>query len=370
MLQTIKSSPGAFGMDVVQKKYNLSLGEPHLSRFPLSVLADLVTVKEIHRYYPSCGSETLRLSLLRKYYPGLNLDNISITHGAIGALDVILRSYSHLSDGPTEILLPDPGFPPYEKLAEFSKLQIKRYKINLAPSAETLIDWSGLAEQISAQTKIILINSPNNPTGKLFTADDMLQLRRLLQAHPQLHFIMDEVYRELIFTADRHPELTSFLDRGYIVGSFSKMYPLQGARVGWVVTSPQHMKKLMPYFNNAYGAISSFGQELAQTMLEKNLNFRAPYEEALATVEKVLTDYQIPHVTPQGGFFYFLDFKCDDRVVTQKLLDQGVMVTAGSAFGSTGKNHIRICFAQKTADLEAALQIIATLWHELQHENL
>jgi aspartate aminotransferase len=370
MLNAMRTSPGAFGIDVVQKKYNLSLGEPHLSRFPLSIMADLVSIKDIHRYYPSSGSESLRQALLNKYYPGLNIENISITHGAIGALDVILRSNSHLTDLETEILLPDPGFPPYEKLAEFSKLKIKKYKINLAKKAETLIDWQGLAEQVSAQTKIILINSPNNPTGKLFTDHDRLQLGQILDKNPQLHFIMDEVYRELIFTGDKHTELISFLDRGYIVGSFSKMYPLQGARIGWVATNPQSMKKLMPFLNNAYGAISSFGQELAQLMLDKNFNFSAPYFEALATVEEVLTEFQIPHVVPLGGFFCFLDFKVDDRLVAEKLLSLGVMVVPGSTFGSQGRNHIRICFAQKKSDLEESLRIISSLWHQLQSENL
>lgn len=370
MLQPRQASPGAFGIDAVQKKYNLSLGEPHLSRFPLSLMADLVGVKDIHRYYPSCGSETLRQSLINKYYSGLSIENISITHGAIGALDIILRSCANSLDTETEILLPDPGFSPYEKLAEFSKLKIKKYKINLAPDAETLIDWQGVKEQISAQTKIILINSPNNPTGKLFTDIDRSQLSQILDQNPQLHFILDEVYRELIFTGDKHTELTSFLDRGYIVGSFSKMYPLQGARIGWVLTNPQSMKKLMPFFNNAFGAISSFGQELAQLMLDNNLNFSAPYFEARATVEKVLTEFQIPHVAPLGGFFCFLDFKVDDHLVAEKLLNLGVMVVPGSAFGAQGKNHIRICFAQKKSDLEESLKIISILWHQLQSENL
>ncbi|AZZ37719.1 hypothetical protein CIK05_13235 [Bdellovibrio sp. qaytius] len=369
MLQTIRADTGAFGIEAIQKKYNLSLGEPHLSRFPLELLADLVRIKDVHRYYPSRGSETLRLSLLNKYYHDLNLENISVTHGAIGALDVILRSHCERG-GDVEILLPDPGFPPYEKLAEFSKLKIKKYKINLAQNSETLIDWQQLGQQLSSQTQLVLINSPNNPTGRLFTEKDKLELNQLLQKNSQLHFIMDEVYRELIFGNAEHIELSEFLDRGYIVGSFSKMYPLQGARIGWVVTNPQSMKKLIPIFNNAYGAISSFGQELAQAMLDKDFDFSEPYHKARATVEKVLTKNQVPHMIPQGGFYYFLDFKTDDRLVVQKLQEQGVAVVPGSAFGAQGNNHIRICFAQKKSDLEESLEIIANGWHSFQPVNL
>lgn len=367
MLRAIQAGSGAFGIDAVQKKFNLSLGEPHLSQFPSSLLVDLGHIKDIHRYYPSCGSEALRQSLLDKYYQGLNLENISITHGAIGALDVILRSHNIL-DNEVEILLPDPGFPPYEKLAEFSKLKVKRYKINLPQDSETLIDWNQLNLQVSSQTKIILINSPNNPTGRLFTPADKFHLSQLLQKHPQLHFIMDEVYRELIFNNVKHTELTAFLNRGYIVGSFSKMYPLQGARVGWVVTNSQSMKSLVPFFNNAYGAISSFGQELALSLLAQDINFSAAYHQAMATVEEVLIKHQVPHTIPQGGFYYFLDFKTDDQAVVQSLLDLGVMVVPGSAFGHQGKNHVRICFAQKKSDLEEALEIIANQWHAVQEK--
>lgn len=365
MSQTTPSNIGAFGIESGHKKFDLTLGEPHLSPFPLEILADLVPIKGIHRYYSASGSESLREAIIAKFYPGFRLENIAITHGAIGALDIILRSIGF--DEGAEILLPDPGFPPYEKLAEFSKLKIKKYSINLDHDhSATLIDWNQLATQITPETKIILINSPNNPTGGLFTNSDKQQLSLILKEYPNLHFIMDEVYRELIFSESEHSDLTVFLDRGYIVGSFSKMYPLHGARIGWVLTNKKSMQKVLPILNNAFGAISSFGQELAELMIKRESKFIEAYHDARSTAEDILTYFKIPYTAPQGGLFYFLNFNIDDKLAAKKLHELGVAVVPGSAFGRNGSGYVRLCFAQSKKDLQQAMVIVAQQWHSLQ----
>lgn len=342
--------------------YNLSLGEPHLSSLPLDIWSDMAKVKESHRYYPYQGCLILRQALLDKYYSSLKLENIAITHGAIGAIDCIFRSHINaFREEWGEVLLPDPGFPPYEKLAAFSQLIVKKYNINLDDSG-SLIDWDQLETQITTATKLIVLNSPHNPTGRLFTDYDCLRLIKILEQYPQLNFVMDEVYRELIFDQCPHIDLSTLLERGFLVGSFSKMYPLQGARVGWVVCSEKMMQKLIPFFSNAFGAVSSFGQELALNLLRRDIHFLDCYSQARKSCELILNNYQIPHLIPQGGFYYFLKFDGDDQLVVEQLKNHKVVVIPGSVFGTRGEKYIRICFAQKKSELTEAFQIIAKTW--------
>lgn len=366
-------SSGPFGLitdegcSTAAKTYDLSLGEPRLSRFPMEILADLVSVKDLNFYYPSHGSVRLRQLLLEKYYPKSDLKNITITHGAIGALDVIMRAHSQLGG---EILLPDPGFPPYEKLAQFSNLKIKKYKINLDKNNQMMIDWRDLKSQLSSETRLLLINSPSNPTGKLFSAQEKRNLLEVLNKYPSLNFILDEAYRELIYGSQSHTELSDLISRGYVVGSFSKMYPLQGARIGWVLTNEMLMSKLSPYFNNSYGAISSFGQELARILMEKNEQYLVQYAEAKTRSLNILDQYGVAHLSAQGGLFHFINFKRDDLQVALELRQLGVQVVPGSAFGSQGSGYVRACFSQPKMELKNAFEILARHWFVSQKENL
>lgn len=371
------SSTMAFGLDNkranpinLDHHYDLRIGEPKLSPFPTDVLDDLYDQKNIHCYYPSHGDPKLREMLLNKYYPLQTIDNIAITHGTMGALDFILRA-SFAQDQDSEILIPDPGFPPYNKLAQFSNARILRYRLNLeanpnsVESCESCINWEHVESLITEKTKLILINSPHNPTGKTLSEVDYLCFVRLLEDHPNLSFLMDEVYRELIYDHKIHYDFSSFINRGYVVGSFSKMYPLQGARIGWLLTSNEKMKELTPYFNNATGAISSFGQELAKGVLERDLSFKEQYQEAATDVQNILDAFDVDYIRPEGAFFVFIKYSMSGVVMADELADLGVDVVPGVLFGPSGENYIRASFAQAPDVLQKAFLIIASHWSKL-----
>ena len=273
-LKQMKVEPGnILASNEVRKNYNLTLGEPRLSDFPYELFDQLKNIPQINNYYPSLGDPGLRQNIIDKYYGHLSTSNIIITHGAIGALDVILRS---TLDADSEILLPDPGFPPYEKQAQLTGAKIIKYNINLYSNA-SLIDWDHILKNITDKTRIILLNSPHNPSGKIFTLKDRDFLKQILVHYPNLNFVMDEVYRDLIYSGLPHYDMVEFIERGYIINSFSKIYPLQGARIGWVVSNAENIQKMSLIYNNAYGAISSFGQELAKLLLAKNVDYMPRY---------------------------------------------------------------------------------------------
>lgn len=349
-----------------KKIYNLTLGEPRLSEFPYELLDELKNIEQINYYYPSLGDLVLRQQIIDKYYPSLNTNNIIITHGAIGALDVIMRSI--LKDD-SEILLPDPGFPPYEKLAELSGAKIVKYNIHLN-SHSSLIDWDHVLKNINDKTKIILLNSPHNPSGKIFTLKDRDYLKQILIHYPHLMFVMDEVYRDLIYSELSHHDMSEFIERGYIINSFSKIYPLQGARVGWVIANEENIKKMSHIYNNAYGAISSFGQELAKLLLKKNINYQPRYKDARESACKILDSYEVDYIFPAGAFFICINYMCSDLDVVSELREEGIHTVAGSAFGVLLTGFIRVSFAQNSEVLNESFHIIGKHWQLKKRERL
>lgn len=349
-----------------KKSYNLTLGEPRLSKFPYELLDELKNIEQINNYYPSLGDVKLRQTIIDKYYLNLSIENIIITHGAIGALDVIMRSTLNAE---SEVLLPNPGFPPYEKLAELSGAKIEKYNINLY-SQSSLIDWDQLLRKINDNTKIILLNSPHNPSGKLFTLKDRDFLKQILLHYPKLMFVMDEVYRDLIYSGLNHYDLSEFIERGYIINSFSKTYPLQGARVGWVVSSNLNIQKMQVIYNNAYGAISSFGQELAKLLLIKNKNYQPCYKDARESACKILDLYGVDYIFPHGAFFICVNYMSSDLEVVSQLREEGVHVVAGSTFGSLLTGFIRISFAQNADVLNESFHIIGKHWQLKKKEKI
>lgn len=358
-------STEAFGLDrkipvsTLLNHYDFRIGEPKISPFPFDVFGQLHLNKKINCYYPSHGDFELREMIIKRYYGDHTMDNIAITHGTMGALDFILRSSL---DADSEVLIPDPGFPPYFKLVEFTGAKSKKYFLNLGPGKDTCINWDHVESLISNKTELILINSPHNPTGKVLNEEDFRRFKKLLNDYPQISFVMDEIYRELIFDKHKHFDFSAFIERGFVVGSFSKMYPLQGARIGWVLTSSLKMKKLSPYFNNAAGAMSSFGQEIVKVVLKRELSFQGHYQQALKTVKGILDAHMVDYVKPEGAFFVFIKYPINGALVADELSELGVSVVPGAAFGEVGGNYIRVSFAQEESILKSGFEIIARHW--------
>ena len=191
---------------------------------------------------------------------------------------------------------------------------------------------------------------------------DFFYFEEMLVKYPQLTFIMDEVYRGLIYGSRPHFNYSAFIDRGYIVGSFSKILPLQGARIGWVLSSVDKIKQLSPYFNNAAGAMSSFGQEIVKTILKRRLSFKNIYFQALSQVVEILDSYNVEYIYPEGTFFVFIKYEISDWAVVDELAELGVEVVPGSVFGAHGANYIRASFAQPSEILDDAFEIIGHHW--------
>ena len=169
---------------------------------------------------------------------------------------------------------------------------------------------------------------------------------------------MDEVYRELIYNGLEHVDFSALIDRTYIIGSFSKTFPIQGARIGWVVTNSEKQKALEPLFQNTYGSVSSYGQELAKKIIREKLSYYQLYDNSRIKIINELNKRGLEYLVPEGTFYIFLKVGMDDQTFQKLLLVENVKVLSGSLFGKRGKGYIRISFAQDFSIIQSSLDII------------
>lgn len=334
---------------------NLGVGEPHSSLFPKTIFKDIFNITGINKYYSPYGDVVLKDTLIDRYYPTCKTDNLLITNGGIGALDLISRAFLGKGD---HLLIPDPGFPPYRQLGLLQGATVDTYPIALQDNSR-LIDWDTLEEKITPATKFILINSPHNPTGKIFSAEDKKRLLAMLQAYPELRIIMDEVYREILFNNHQHIDLSKQLDRVLIVGSFSKMFPLQGLRIGWILAHEDILAKIYPFVQNCIGAVSSVGQEMAKLCLKTIVTDAGFYKNNLDIAKAILDKQNIDYIEPEGTFYLFIHCGSNTNKVAQDLKTLGVQVLAGEAFGPRSAQYIRVSLSNIPESVRKGITLIA-----------
>ena len=194
--------------------------------------------------------------------------------------------------------------------------------------------------------------------GKIITIGEYNKIISLLEGYPKLSIVMDEVYRELIYNGLEHVDFSALIDRTYIIGSFSKTFPIQGARIGWVVTNSEKQKALEPLFQNTYGSVSSYGQELAKKIIREKLSYYQLYDNSRIKIINELNKRGLEYLVPEGTFYIFLKVGMDDQTFQKLLLVDNVKVLSGSLFGKRGKGYIRISFAQDFSIIQSSLDII------------
>ena len=338
-----------------EKALNLGPGEPFLCDFPINDSQSIMERPGVFHYGGPKGDEELKSLLVKRYYGQLNTNNIILTHGAIGGIDLIFRRFLKKNQ---EVLLPDPGFPPYTALAKEVQAQITYYKYD-----ENL--WDTLSEKCTDKTKFIVLNSPHNPTGEIIDPLGLPKFRSLLEKFPNLSFIYDEVYREIIF-AKKHLDLQPFIHRGFLVGSVSKLFPLQGARIGWVASSRAKIADLADLVFNTMGSVSSFGVELAKLFFRKNQTLTQAYAENRDMAISLLKSEKIEMRNQDGTFYLFLNTKnVLGSDCAKALLNLGVIVIPGEVFGENAQNYIRCSMGQKKDILREGLTIICDTIHQM-----
>ena len=336
-----------------KKIIHLEVGEPDYLP-PVNVKNELLKTfekKRIH-YTQTNGVPMLRNLIAQER--SVKEENVIITPGARFA--VFSAMVSNLSIG-DELIISEPAWPAYRDCANFIGVKVKAIRTNVEQKWD--LDLDQLEQLITSNTKMIVLNSPNNPTGKIIREreiDDILKLAR----KNDIFVLSDEVYSMYSYIPYK-----SILDFGYdksiMVSSFSKSHAMTGFRVGYAISSKDIIDRISKIQAIAitsvaepmqYAAIAAMNSNVTKnmTLMKKRLDF----------IKSELENLPCEFVNPDGGMYYFVRFNnsIDVNKIIFNLLNEGVAVTPGIGFGETYFDFIRISACQPTKLLNDGLKIL------------
>lgn len=374
----------AQGLDVV----TLTVGEPDWSTFSSASEAGIKAIKDgFTRYTAAAGIPELREQIAKQTSQEIGIQyKVEQTVVGAGAKFVIYSILQMLIDPNDEVLVPSPYWVSYPTMAELAGAKVKI--INCDEKVHFKLSAELLQKNISDQTKVLILCSPSNPTGLLYTKQELIALAEVIRKYPNLIVISDDIYNKLVFDQLQiaphilqvAPDLVSQV---VIVNGASKTYAMTGWRVGWALGPMALMKPMADYFSQTTSNVTSISQKAVMAALTAN-----PSDLNLAVVrlEKKKNEMlermkQLKHIRvipPQGAFYFWLDVKscfgkkCKLRDKAQQLtgesveiknskqvadlwLEQYLIATVpGVEFGSEG--YIRISIAAADSDLVKAQQ--------------
>jgi aspartate aminotransferase len=286
-----------------------------------------------------------------------------------GSKNVLLFTLLACIEPGDEVILPDPGYPAYHSQVNFIGAVPKM--VTLREDKDFRMDLDELASLVTPRTRMLIINTPQNPTGGVLTQEDVQFVCELAHKHDLL-VVSDEIYSQLVYGFHHVSPLSQpgMRERTVLMDGLSKSYAMTGWRLGYAVAPQALAAKLDTLMINSSSCTAAFTQMAAIEALG------APEsEQAVARMVKVFEGRRdqvvdalnaIPGVRckrPQGAFYAFpnvAETGFDERVLADRLLTEaGVAVLPGTAFGEAGKGHIRIAYTQSEEELGRGLERIA-----------
>jgi aspartate aminotransferase len=343
----------------IKDAIRLEVGQPDFETPRHIVDATNQAMLEGHtKYTQTSGYHSLRELLVEKIEKvnkfKTTRDQVNVTVGASGA---IASTFAALCDAGDEILIPDPQFPNY--LIALSCTPAKAVLYPLHAHNQFLPDLDEVESLITPRTKMILINSPSNPSGVVFPKAILEGFVRLCQKH-DLFMLSDECYDQIVFDAV-HYSPASFVDDSRLISvySFSKTYAMTGFRVGYVSSEPVLSKVINKILEGNTACVTSFAQKGAEAALQGPQEIVGEmvgaYRKRRDIVMGLFDNLGIRYVRPEGAFYILADISSsglDSRSFALQLLDTAkVAVSPGTAFGNVSKDFVRISLASSEKDL-------------------
>lgn len=333
---------------------HLEMGEPNFPTPSHVVEAAAAAAASGHtKYTPNAGIPALRQALADKvvHRNGLDAtaDRMVVTPGAIAAL---YGSFLALCDPGDQVLIPDPAWPNYQMIADLQGLEVVRYPLRfedgLVPNAELI------EPLVTHRTKVLLVNTPSNPTGVVIGHEDLTALVDLASSH-DLWVVSDEVYDEMYFEGPVAPSAAAAGDpeRVVTIWSFSKTYAMTGWRVGYALAPVDLAPLLIKTQEPITACVNAPAQMAALAALtgtqECVADMRTAYHRRRDEVVALLAGSLLPHADPAGAFYTWVDISSAGMVsmdfARRLLLERHVAVTPGLAFGPAGRDFVRVSLA-------------------------
>lgn len=353
-----------------ERLYSLGLGEPFWSppKRVIEQLGRLVSNKNFG-YSSPFGSTQLRDLISNNISVASGFEatseNVLIAAGAKQALSIAMKT---ILDDNDEVIIMDPCFVSYGPQVLLSNHHCKAIFCPLG--LDFSINFEALASCISERTKLILINTPNNPSGALISASEMKQLVELAKTY-NIYLICDEIYRDFLYRGAKFVSANSYretYEKIVTIDGFSKTYGMTGWRLGYLVASQDFISRAVKVVQHEMTNIPEFLQLAACEVFSLSSNwfetYRAIMERNAAYYAAATKDISFLNATnPEAGMFCFPKFELagfsSDQIAVKLLHEQNVAVTPGMAFGSHWDNHLRISLSANEDDFRAAIDRFA-----------
>ena len=317
---------------------HLEIGEPDFETPRHIVEAGMQAISDGFTHYgPTAGLPDLREAIARnsREVRGTNTDpaNVVVTPGAKPIMFYVLLA---LAEPGVEVIYPNPGFPIYE---------------------------SGM---ITDQTRLIILNSPENPCGSALTKQELETIARVVMQHPDLYVLADEIYKDILYTGEHYSisSIPGMQERTIILDGFSKSYAMTGWRTGYGILPEELIPHVVKLAVNSVSCAASFTQKAAVAALE------GPRDEVEAMVaefgirRRLITDglRSIPGINcpePEGAFYAFPSIQetglTSMEFETRAMNEAGVALLSGSAFGKYGEGYVRLSYANSQDNIQKAI---------------
>lgn len=327
-----------------------------------------------HGYSTSQGHAGFRRAIAenlnKRFGTSYSLNDLFITCGAAASLNIVFKALTSLPDD--EIIVLAPYFPEYKVFIEGQGAKMK-----LVPNRNDMkLNLQGIKEAVNKNTKALLINSPNNPSGVVYTEEEIKELTDYLKKIQEysghaIYLISDEPYRELVFTDKPVPFVPNYYDNTIICYSWSKSLSLPGERVGYILVNDkcEGNETVMAAVGGAARVLGYVcAPTLFQLVIEKCIDVEPNlevYKKNRDMLYNGLTEMGYNVAKPDGAFYLFIEApNVNSEVFSEKAKEHDVLVVPGTGFGT--KTHIRLSYCVETEKCKKALPVFEKLINELK----
>lgn len=353
---------------------NLSAGEPDFDT-PLSIKA--AGIAAIHegktKYTAVAGTNTLKKAIIKKFHKQNNLDySLTEVMAATGAKQAIINAMLAILNQNDEVIIPAPYWTSYPDMCKL--VEANPVIIQAKASNNFKMTAAELEKAITKKTRMLILNSPSNPSGMIYNSVELAEIAKVLLKHPEIIIISDDIYEHIIWPENQFVNIINVCpqlkERTIIINGVSKTYAMTGWRLGYAAGAEPIISAMTKIQSQTTSSPSSISQAAAAEALETSHEaikemidmYHCRYKFAYEAVQL------IPGISvkPSNGSFYMLldtselikDLGLnDDTDLAEFLLDKAkVSVVPGSAFGA--KNHVRISFANCKKELQLGFESI------------
>ncbi len=345
---------------------HLEIGEPDFDTPKHIVEAGIRALQEGYTHYgPTPGLPQLREAVARnsREVRGIDTDpgQVVVTPGAKPIMFYVILA---LAEPGVEVIYPNPGFPIYESMIRFSGAT--PVPMQLLEEKDYHPDLNDLAGKITDKTRLIIINSPENPCGSALTKEELETVANLARGR-DLYIMADEIYKDILYTGE-HFSIAAFPDMAkqtIILDGFSKSYAMTGWRLGYGIMPDELVPHITRLAVNSVSCAASFSQIAAVAALDGPQDDVQAMAAEFAQRRRLITDglRSIPGINcpePEGAFYAFPSIKetglSSAEFEERALNEAGVALLSGSAFGAYGEGYVRLSYANSQENITKALE--------------